>query len=128
MSKIDYGSVEVMERFVEGSGGAVDTSGVPLVLEESRPGVLKLSGELDVATAPMVAVRLDGLDGAVELDCSGLTFADSSALRLLVAVHVDCRARGATLTIVNPSRCVIKLLELTGLESMLDVHRNGTPP
>jgi anti-sigma B factor antagonist len=121
-----YGSVEVMTRFTGAVGGAVDVSDIPFeVVDDSRPGVLKLAGELDMATAPVVAARLDGLDGGVELECSGLTFVDSSALRLFLAVQRDCQSRGATLTIVNPSRPVMQLLALTGLDSVLDVRPNG---
>ena len=105
----------------------MNTSDIPFeVADDSRPGVLKLAGELDMATAPAVAARLEGLDGGVELECSGLTFVDSSALRLFVTVHRACETRGATLTIVNPSRPVSQLLALTGLDSVLQVRRNGS--
>lgn len=114
---------------VERSKAFVDPSEVAFaVFDDHRPGVLKLAGELDMATAPVVAERLDGCDGSVELECSGLTFVDSSALRLFLAVHRECQDRGASLTIVNPSPRVTQLLALTGLDSVLVVRRNGTAP
>ena len=78
-----------------------------------------LSGELDVAGVPEVRARLLAMLEDVELDCSGLTFIDASGVRLLAAAHRDCAARGAMLTIVDPSRCVVRLLALTGLDSVL---------
>jgi len=84
-------------------------------------GVWHLCGELDADAVPDVSGRLIGVEGDVTFDCSGLTFLDSSGLALFVATHRACQARGAKLAIVNPSRCVIRLLELTGLSTLLAV-------
>ena len=102
------------------------SAAVLVVMDDGRPGVVRLVGELDVAGAPEVRARLEGLDGDVEIDCSGLTFIDSSGLGLFVAVHRACDARGAKLMIVDPSPRVSQLLELTGLNAVLDVRRNGS--
>ena len=72
-----------------------------------------------MAGVPEVRARVASMTGDVELDCSGLTFLDASGLRVLVAAHSDCEARGAMLTIVDPSRCVVRLLALTGLDAVL---------
>ena len=82
-------------------------------------GRLRLFGELDVSEVPTVRACLDGADGDVELDCSGLRFIDAAGMGLFVQLDAECQARGATLLIVNPSRCVTRLLELTGLDSLL---------
>jgi anti-anti-sigma factor len=107
----------------------VDRTSVPLVVEsDGEPGVFKLIGELDLATAPGLEARVEGVDGAVELECSGLTFVDSNGLRVLLAIHTACRARGAKLTILNPSSRVTQLLELTKLDAELDLRWDGTSP
>jgi anti-anti-sigma factor len=95
---------------------------------QDRPGVWNLCGELDAAGVPELRDRLTGVAGDVTLDCSGLTFLDSSGLALFVAAHRACRARGAELVIVNPSRCVIRLLELTGLCTLLAVPSTRSAP
>jgi anti-anti-sigma factor len=92
-------------------------------LVESRVGSFQLSGELDTAAVPMAMERLSAANGDIALDCSCLTFIDAAGLRLFVAIHEQCEARGATLTIVNPSRCVIRLMEVTGLDSVLRCAR-----
>jgi anti-sigma B factor antagonist len=102
------------------------TAAPVVVVDDGRPGAVRLVGELDLAGVPVVQARLEGLNGNVELDCSGLTFIDSSGLGLFVAVHRACRARGAELMIVDPSPRVTQLLELTGLDTVLAVRRNGT--
>ena len=71
---------------------------------------------------------LIGWSGDVEVDCAGLTFIDASGLRLFVALHNACQARGAKLSIVSPSRCVVRLLELTGLDAVLDVRAESSAP
>ena len=53
----------------------------------SPAGRLRLLGELDLAGVPEVWAELAGVDGDVELDCSGLTFIDAAGLRLFVAVQ-----------------------------------------
>ena len=93
-----------------------------LVVVQERPGQLRLLGELDLAGVPEVWARLAGASGDVELDVAGLSFIDASGLGLFVAIQACCRARGARLSIVNPSRCVIRLVDLTGLAATLDVR------
>ena len=81
---------------------------------EGRPA---LWGDLDLATVPALEAVLAQLDGAAEVDLSGVTFFDSTALRCLLVV----RRRNANLRIVNPSKSVVKVLEITGtLDYLVD--------
>jgi anti-sigma B factor antagonist len=68
------------------------------------------------------------MTGDVELDCSGLTFLDASGLRVILAAHRACQARDAMLTIVDPSRCVVRLLALTGLDAVLGSQAESSAP
>jgi anti-anti-sigma factor len=97
-------------------------------LVEDEPGALRLVGELDLAGVPEVRDRLVEWQGDVELDCSGLTFIDASGLKMLGAIHYACARRGAKLLIVNPSPCVIRLLELTGLDALFAVCAESSAP
>ena len=83
-------------------------------------------GELDLATAPdleeLVLGRLtDGT--AVVLDLRGLSFMDSSGVRVLVAAHVRASDGGGALTIVRPQRggAVDRILEISGIEHALQL-------
>ena len=89
---------------------------------------LRLAGELDLAGVAGVRERLAATDGDIELDCSELTFIDASGLSVLVAAHRLCEARGAKLTIVDPSPCVTRLLALTGLDSVLAAQAERPAP
>ena len=74
---------------------------------DGRPAV---RGELDLFAVPVLEAVLADLDGNHEIDLSGVTFFDSSALRVFLTV----RRRNAKLRVVNPSEAVIKVLEITG--------------
>ena len=111
--------VEVMSNSCDASVEPVAVDLVGFLVACDGVGRLRLFGELDVSEVPRVRECLDGADGDVELDCSGLRFIDAAGLGLLVQLDNECRARGATLLIINPSRCVTRLMELTGLDSLL---------
>jgi anti-anti-sigma factor len=81
-----------------------------------------LFGELDACSVPRVRECLVQFDGDVDLDCSGLSFIDAAGIGLFLQVHADCQARSAKLLIVDPSRCVLRLLEISGLDSVLAVE------
>lgn len=77
------------------------------------PGRLVLRGELDLAAVPVFRECLSGLEGDVEADCAALTFVGLAGLRELFPSPRSERVRGATLTVVNPSACLVRLLALT---------------
>lgn len=85
-----------------------------------------LSGELDLAAAPELKMRLDSLDGDILIDCGGLTFIDGSGLRPLLSAHRRCRARDARLILINAPLCLTRLLILTGLEAVFDVQTEAS--
>jgi anti-anti-sigma factor len=77
--------------------------------------VVAASGELDLATAPEVDQALDDwTDGhkALVLDLSGLSFLDSSGIRLLVRARNRVPGR---LALVPPPDDVARVLEITGV-------------
>ena len=70
---------------------------------------------------------LDGVDGDIELNCSGVSFIDAAGLGLFVELHAECEARSAKLLIIDPSPCVNRILELTGLDSLLTGEQGNRP-
>lgn len=91
-------------------------------LQKTDVGVqLDLFGELDVSTAPELARRVDeivGAQGDVRVDCSQLTFADSSGLDTLIQLAKALREqeRALVLTDVVPAvRRAIEVLQITDL-------------
>jgi anti-anti-sigma factor len=84
-----------------------------------EPLVVSVRGEVDLATAPelesCVQQAFATAPDSVLLDLGGLTFIDSSGLRVLVALSNDARARGAALSLRNVPRHAERVLDLTGL-------------
>ena len=87
---------------------------------------LTVSGELDLATSSRLADQLDQyVDEGIELvvlDLTGVSFADSTALRVIVNASNRLEERDGQLLIEGLSPAVQKLLEVTGL---IDRYRNG---
>jgi anti-anti-sigma factor len=86
-------------------------------------GCLRLIGELDVAGVPTLRKALGEMDGEdIVLDCSGLTFIDCAGLGVLIAAHHDRISAGSQLTLLAPSPCLTRLLELTGVDGLVLVR------
>ena len=81
-----------------------------------EPGTLRLIGELDLATADLLNDALCDLVGnehVITLDCSRLTFMDSSGLRLLLQIAMSQNGAGSTALVVKkPSEAVRRVLEI----------------
>jgi len=80
---------------------------------------VRLSGDVDMAVVPELRSSLDtSLDAGcanVVLDLSDVTYADSSALGLLVWLDHRLRPLGGRLVIAGASSDVSRILELSGL-------------
>lgn len=81
------------------------------------------TGDIDAHTAPDLWSALEAMsaDGAVAVDLSGVSFIDSSGLRVLVRAHRRQGDGQGSLTLVNPSQAVARLLDITGLAGELHV-------
>jgi anti-sigma B factor antagonist len=85
--------------------------------------VLRARGELDLSTAPTLEHALDALDTNPSeglLDMSGVSFMDSSGLRLLIIAAERARDEGRRLSIV-PSAAVSLVIEQVGLRAALPI-------
>jgi anti-anti-sigma factor len=83
----------------------------------------ELGGELDLASAPQVArdllgFALDTLSSTVILDCSDLTFIDSSGLDMLVQLS---RLSEKRIELVNVPPGPRRVFEVTGLCEMFGI-------
>ena len=87
------------------------------------PDPVVLDGEYDISrTAELRDAILDahGDQRSVVVDMSGVTFFDSSALRALLEVRSVLAAHDATVTLLDPSPVVRRLLELTKIGHLFD--------
>jgi anti-sigma B factor antagonist len=81
--------------------------------------VLVLSGELDMASSPVLedAVRAICTDSAETLtvDLSGLTFMDSTGLRVVLLAKELCESHHCELLVVPGPAQIQRLFEVTGI-------------
>jgi anti-anti-sigma factor len=90
---------------------------------DASGGRLVLSGELDIATAPEVdeAARAMLSQGVRDLvvDLRGLTFVDSSGLRLLIVLNERATAEGWSLGLLGPPDASLSVFQITGADENL---------
>jgi len=86
--------------------------------------LLRLSGELDDASAPALERELDraesGVGATLVLDLSELEFIDSTGIALLVEAARRASEGGFELKALRGSGQVERVLELTGVAELLD--------
>lgn len=84
---------------------------------------IRLVGELDIATAPMLEELLrsasSGNRSSVTLDLDSVAFIDSSGLRILIVAAQSSRRDGDRLCIRCGPSSVRRMIELTGIERLL---------
>jgi anti-sigma B factor antagonist len=103
--------------------GDVETHFQVETRDEGQVRVLKLSGELDVASSADLerSVREVSDYDRLVVDLSDLEFIDSTGLSVLVAAHHQAVAAGHEFCVVQGPPQVQRLLALTGLEQRLTV-------
>jgi anti-anti-sigma factor len=102
------------------------------VRRESADGelVLRLTGELDMATTPSLeeaisaAERDPGLD--VVVDLSDLSFLDCTAVHTLAEAHRRAIENGRTFAVTRPRAWVRKVFEMTGTGHLVRPEPDGS--
>jgi anti-anti-sigma factor len=88
---------------------------------------IEITGEVDASTCALLDAWLSehaSDDGVVAVDLAGVTFMDSSGLRVLLAHNQQACEDGRSFEVRNPSRSVERLLEITGLGDVIQVRRD----
>ncbi|HEX4867148.1 MAG TPA: STAS domain-containing protein [Acidimicrobiales bacterium] len=102
--------------------------GLSITIDDTEAGhVIKVAGELDLASAPELSSVLAEPAGAstlpVVLDLSGVTFIDSSALRALLLAGRQLANAGRKLQIGPRSDVVSRVLEVTQLDQQTEAFQ-----
>jgi anti-sigma B factor antagonist len=94
---------------------------------ERRDGLVRiaLKGELDLSTTGKVETELRRAEATAEplvvLDLAGLTFLDSTGLRMIVAADKRAREAGRRLAIVRGPGPVQRVFTVTKLDERLEM-------
>jgi anti-sigma B factor antagonist len=98
------------------------------VTEHDEEGAVRIavSGEVDVATAPVLRERLyqavDSSSGPVIVDLLAVTFLDSTALGVLIGARERSEAHGRDLRLVLKEARLVKIFEITGLTELFTIY------
>jgi anti-sigma B factor antagonist len=96
--------------------------------DDDRGVVLALVGELDVITAPDLALMLGQLadEGCprVLIELSGLSFVDSAGVSVLVKAKHEADANGRRLVLRSPTEQVHQVFSVVGLADWLAYEDN----
>ena len=86
---------------------------------------ITLAGELDLSHAPRVEQELTGVEtgdaGAIVVDLSGLTFIDSSGIRLLLLAHRRSASNGKRLRLRRPPQRICDVLRTCAVDGILPI-------
>lgn len=89
-----------------------------------RRSVVRVHGEVDLATAPEVARTLlrliDGGAGLIELDLRGVTFMSCQGIAVVVAANQLATLRGQQVRVVQPSEPTRVVFTLGGVGRLLE--------
>lgn len=103
-----------------------------VLLEERTQGryVMSLDGDLDIATAPVLAdavtrVIADAAVGQLLVDLAEVRFLDSSGVRALLQARKAAQERGVAFMVSRPGEFVAGVLRMAAVDQLLGV--DGTP-
>lgn len=83
----------------------------------------RLEGELDAHTAPSLMSAMSALPaGEVVVEVRGVSFVDSSGLRVLLEATNRARSSGGEVVIVGPQAPIKRLIEISGLSDHVRVR------
>jgi len=92
--------------------------------------VIAMRGELDLASAPRLCVRIDGARAAgsrrVLVDLTTAEFCDSAGLRALIGSHRELAVQGGRMAVAAPADGTVgRLFALAGAQELLDLHEDA---
>jgi anti-anti-sigma factor len=86
--------------------------------------IVRLAGELDLATAPGLRAALGELSGPLLLDCEHLRFLDASGLRVLA----DTARSNGTLTLRHVAPDIRRVLHIARMDSLVALEERDAQP
>lgn len=87
--------------------------------------VLRLEGRLDTSTSSTLEKELaaifDAGEANVALDMADLVYVSSAGLRVLLAAHKKCAAKGGELVVYNVANVISEVFRVTGFANILNI-------
>ncbi len=93
-----------------------------LAIDHGAPGTVVIKGRLDAAQAPAAQAFLDGVQGTVTLDCSGLEYISSAGLGVLLKTQKRLLAAGGKLRLSGVSRHLQDIFGYSGFDQLFEIE------
>jgi anti-sigma B factor antagonist len=98
---------------------------------DDRATILAVEGEIHVSTAPefsaVLSATVNGGRTSLVLDLSGVMFIDSTGLSVLLNALRQVTHAGGQMAVVCSNPTVLRLFEITRLDTTLDIHAELEP-
>jgi anti-sigma B factor antagonist len=112
---------------VQREGGRTVEELLSLTIETQSDGcTVRLTGEIDLETAPGLRQRIGELPGDLTLDLTHVTFVNSQAIAVLIAEHKRRVAAGRRLVVTGASPMALQIFEVTGVDQVLDLDGDSS--
>ena len=93
-----------------------------LAIDHGAPGTVVIKGRLDAAQAPAAQACLDGVQGTVTLDCSGLEYISSAGLGVLLKTQKRLLASGGKIRLAGVSRHLQDIFGYSGFDQLFEIE------
>jgi anti-sigma B factor antagonist len=100
----------------------------PLRIDEAVVGrrvVLSVAGEIDICTAEAMRRAIESAAGRafeIWLDLTATTFMDSTGIHAIATARVRLADANRRLVLICPPGPVLRVITLTGLDQLLEIH------
>lgn len=97
------------------------------VVEKQDKTIVKLSGEIDVYTAPelkdILLPLVEKENNNVEVCFSDVDYMDSTGLGIFINALKSSKAHNSHMELVNLTERVLRLFKITGLDEIIDINQ-----
>jgi len=93
-----------------------------LGIERTADGTVVVTGRLDAAEAARAQSFLDGVDGAVTLDCSGLDYISSAGLGVLLKTQKRLLAGNGKLRLAGLKSHLHDIFTYSGFDQLFEIE------
>jgi len=93
-----------------------------LSIDFGAGGAVVIAGRLDAAQAQAAQTFLDGVQGAVTLDCSGLEYISSAGLGVLLKTQKRLLASSGKLRLTGVNRHLQDIFRYSGFDQIFEIE------
>jgi anti-anti-sigma factor len=92
-----------------------------LSIEHGTDGMVVVAGRLDAAQAAAAQTFLDGVDGTVTLECSGLEYISSAGLGVLLKTQKRLLAADGKLRLAGLKPHIVDIFTYSGFDQLFEI-------